>query len=657
RCEAGAAFGPFATVVERALGFLGEMGVSPGLSSRHLSCSHGCHDLWHQHPQSSDLDEPGDSRKARERRLRFFDGMRGLLADVARFRPPVVLLHDLERADAGTLQLLRFLFEGSGPWSEGVSPERSLKALFVASVRRDPGESLAPSETPDGIATLAPYALKSLYANDAASVIRLAPFDEDGVRALLRSDDVVRLVAERTGGFPEAIELLLAGDPLSPEVHLQRRLASAEAPLRALLEALAVLGQPAELSLIAKIADLDVQVRGTHPFSNSDFVVETRLDGTTRFAFARSRHRELLYDGLSTERRIALHRRCADVFAARPGVAMAAHHALRAGDYERALPLALLEADGLSQRHGFAEAAALLERTIGALEPAQITDELLARLADLHRVVGDYRRAIVHARTLWEHNQTSAAAAHRVGRLLTLFGEHGEAESVLRQAQRLAEEKADTKTLTVVDTLLAELYFVSAAYGKAEELGERALQEALESGERALEIHARNTLGKVALARKDAEAAAGLFRQNFERASDHELGHQRAQAMTNHGVAMLRQQRLDDARENFESATAEAAHANDSRELAIATENLAVLAHLTRDYRSALDFYHQAVAQLKRLGNRPMLTRVGNNLGELYLSLNEVSRARPKSAYANTMGAITRTPGIQPKPSMNRGRS
>lgn len=626
RCESGTAFGPFAAVVENALGFLAEMGASPSSNVADLGCFSGCHALWHQHPHHTQLDDDADSHGARERRLRFFDALRTLLQDVARFRPPVILLHDLERADAGTLQLLRFLFEGSGPWTEGVSPERSLKALFVASVRTD-----------ENATTLSKERLSALYNHDAATVLSLAPFDRGGIRAYLQSESVVELVLERTGGVPEAIELLLAADPLSPAAQLQRRLTEAGDEIRSLLEALAVLGHPSELDLVDEIVgrtSTDV-----HPLSQSPFVLETRLDGNIRYTFARARHRELLYAGLDSETRTRIHRRCAAVFAARPGVAMAAHHALLAGDVEAAIPLALAEAQGLSARHAHAEAAALLERTarsVGALD--DVPSHLLESLADLHRIVGDYRRAIIHARTLAERSPESAVAAHRLGRLLTLYGEHGEAEVVLKAAQQRAEKTGEAQTRTTVQTLLAELYCERAEYDDAEIWGERALEAALSIDARALEIHARNTLGKVALARKEAGAAAEFFRYNHERADEKNLGHQRAQALTNHGVAMLRLQRLDEAKSYFEDAIREASAAGDSRDLAIATENLAVLAHLSRDYSAALEYYHHAVAQLKRLGNRPMLTRVGINLGELYLSLGDVNRARSLCEFAQHMG-------------------
>ena len=68
RCEQGHAFGPFATIVDRALSFLGDMSLRPSIELADLGCFEGCHPLWHQH-ELSQADGAQGSREARERRL------------------------------------------------------------------------------------------------------------------------------------------------------------------------------------------------------------------------------------------------------------------------------------------------------------------------------------------------------------------------------------------------------------------------------------------------------------------------------------------------------------------------------------------------------------------------------------------------------------
>lgn len=622
RCEQGAAFGPLATVVDRAIRFLADMGRSPTIDLADLGCSDGCHRFWHQHDHRNAGMDTGGSREAHERRLRFFDAIRGLLQDISRVRTPVVILHELERADEGTLQFLRFLFEGSGPWTAGVSPERSLKTLFVASLRSDIDGDRA--------------RLEALRSHDAATLIELGPLDARGVRAFLQSEETISRVLARTGGMPDAIERLLEAELLEPGDLLARRLAELPEGARDLLEALSVLGHPAQVEILCELTEQDPAGPGVAALSGCELIDRQLLDRRVRVAFSRDQHRELVYQGLDDERRRALHRRCAAVFAERPGLEMASLHALRAGDFAEAVPLALDEARGLAARHGHAEAAALLERVVAAAPDDVVSADLRQQLAELYRVVGDYRRALVHAEAVRVARPNSANATHRVGRLLTLSGELDQASVVLQEAHALALESDDATTRCTVETLLAELFYLRAAYDDAEEWAARALADARDLS---LEIHARNTLGKVALVREEA-AAAEYFEVNRAKAAEAALGHQEAQALTNLGVAMLRRQELARAKECFSDAIRVATEANDSRDVAIATENLAVLAHLRRDYREALDHYHHAVALLKRLGNREMLTRVGNNLGELYLSLGDVSRARALCDFAQHMGGV-----------------
>ncbi|MCB9632306.1 MAG: sigma 54-interacting transcriptional regulator [Sandaracinus sp.] len=614
RCDPGRAFGPFAAIVDRALRFLGDMAITPSIDLRDLGCGAGCHRLWHQHETTPAPDEM-DGREASERRLRFFDAVRGLLRDVARVRAPLVLLHDLDRADAATMQLLRFVFEGVGPWSDGVGRERALRALFVASVR-DASEQLM---------ELSP------------SVLSLGELDAEGVRAFLQSDEAVRRVIARTGGMPERIELLLEAEPLLPDVSIARQLAHLPEGARELVEALSVLQHPSDLETLRAVVSGGVSGPERQVFADSELVTRTVLDGRILFTFARESHRSLTYRQLSEERRKALHRRCAAVLSSHERRERVAHHAMEAGDFELAIPLALEDARGLAARHAHAEAAALLENVVARVPDDSLPLEVFELLAELHRLVGDYTRALRHAERV-RAARPDAESSHEVGRLLTLAGRLDEAATRLRDAHGLAQ---DDVIRVRVEGALAELEYQRGGYDAAERWASAALDGATRCSEQALRIQARNTLGKVALARKEAESAAALFEANRAEAEAAGLGHLEAQALTNLGVSRLRQRRLPDAKSCFARSLKVATGINDSRERAIATENLAVLAHLRHDYAEALEHYHEAVGLLKRLGNRPMLTRIGINMGELYHSIGDYGRARSLVDFAQHMGGPT----------------
>ncbi|HEY8428139.1 MAG TPA: sigma 54-interacting transcriptional regulator [Sandaracinaceae bacterium] len=625
RCEPGRAFGPFAEIVDRALRFLDEIGVAPEVDLGGLACTSGCHRLWHQHggaepePKSGDLPGATPETEAFEKRLRFFDAIGSLLREVARVRPPLVVLDQLEKADRGTLELLDFLLDGGFALDRRDAP---LRALFACSLRCE-----------DGLAH--PAGVAALRGHERASRVELGRLDLDGVRAYLQSQHALQRILERTGGLPDAIELLLEGRPLTVEERLERRLDALPPAARRLVEALAVLGRPADLDELARIAGVEPTPGERAKVAHCDLLSRSIVDGRILLGFERDADRERCYRLLGAERQRELHRRCVEVCAGSLDPQEAVRHALAAGDFARASDLAVLAAASLSARHAHGEAAALLESFVSVVPdaPAAIREQL----ADLYRVAGDYRRALVHARRVLDDAPDDPVAALRVGQLLTVAGEHDEALDVLSRAQALAEASHPALVAEVVSQI-AELHYQRASWEQAAHHAERALAAAEAAGNLVIEIQARNTLGKLALAQKDPRAAESLFVENRDKAHAAGLGHQEAQAYTNLGVALLLARDLEGAQRACTKAIEVASRASDTRDRAIATENLAVVAHLNRDYRKALQHYHEAVALLKRLGNRAMLSRVAHNLGELYASLGDYGRARTLSQFARRIG-------------------
>ena len=672
RCEPGRAFGPFAEVVEQALRFLREVGATPSIEASDLACHDGCHRFWHLHGErhvdaSLELARPApqgaiSEAEALEKRIRFFDAIRGLLRDVARVRAPVIILHDLERADQGTLAVLAFLLETAAPLGEGDASKNALRALFIDSLR-------SPLEAPLG-ATETGSALAQLIRHPASARVPVGTLDADGVRALLQSPETVQRVLRRTGGLPEAIDLLLDAEPPTREARLSRWMAQLSTPARALVEALAILRGPSDVDRLTRVCGVPVDAAARAEFVRSEpmrteIVQRTIVDGAILFDFARDADRDGCAALLGTERARVLHARCVDALASEGDVQEATHHALAAGNVVRAVPLAMHAAQSLAARHAPGEAATLLERVIDAAGAASdnasaasnaVPLALREQLADLYRMTGDYRRALRHAAVARETAPDDATAARRVGDLLTLSGMLEEAAVALEDARRLAEESRDPAQAAEVEAGLAELHYQRASYTQAHSWAERALASAASLGSLPLAISARNTLGKVALAQKNARSAAALFDENRALAQSAGLSRQEGQALTNLGVAMLRTQDLAGAERSFAAAIEVATSASDARERAIATENLAVLAHLRHDYARAQGFYNEAVALLKRLGNRAMLARVANNLGELYLSIGDRDRARTLCEFATHVGGAALPPSVAGEGLLLRGR-
>ncbi|MGF1466546.1 MAG: sigma 54-interacting transcriptional regulator [Sandaracinaceae bacterium] len=628
RCETGRAFGPFAEIVDRALRFLEEVGRTPTSDIAGLACREGCHRLWHQHvaagedSASTTDDVPGATPEtaAFEKRLRFFDAVAALLREVAAVRAPLMLIHHLEKADRGTVQLLSFLLEHA-PVLPDLS-EDGLRGLFVASFR---------SAAPEGSA--APLA--AIREHGRTLRLTVGVLNQDGVRAYLQSPHTIQRILARTGGVPEAIDLLLEGQPLTPEDRLAQRLADLPGEARAMVEALAVFDRPADLDELMSVAGVHPEGATKQAFVSCALLTRAIVGSRVLFSFEREVDAERTYRMLSAERQRALHAKCADACSDSVNLQEAVRHALAAGVTDRAVDLAVVAAAALSARHAHGEAAALLESVHEALTPTTPV-HLREMLSDLYRVAGAYRKALRHARAVSALSPQDPSVLKRLGHLLTVAGEHAEAQRVLMRAHELAAE--DARVRAEVEAELAELHYQRADFEEAETWASRALDAGTRAGDLPIAIQARNALGKLALAQKDPAAASSFFEENRAQAAHDGLGHQEAQAHTNLGVALLVARDLRGAEQACRRAIDVACRVSDTRDKAIATENLAVLAHLRRDYREALGHYQAAVGLLKRLGNRPLLARVANNLGELYHSLGDRSRARAMCDFAARLG-------------------
>lgn len=226
--------------------------------------------------------------------------------------PLVVLLDDLQWADATSLELLTYL---TGRLDRGVLVVSTVRPLEVGRI--------------DGVTD----ALAAIARHPASRRLTLRGLDARGTAALLRDAEVPDLPAaalaavhERAEGNPfYAIELARLADehgdlgevPANVGDVIRRRLARLPEPTAELLGVAAVLGRDVDLQLLARVAD----PAGPDAYDAIEPAVAHRLlvdapgrPGTLRFTHALVR--EVLLDGLTSLRRARLHLRVADAIEA-----------------------------------------------------------------------------------------------------------------------------------------------------------------------------------------------------------------------------------------------------------------------------------------------------------------------------------------------------
>ncbi|MGK5685153.1 BTAD domain-containing putative transcriptional regulator [Actinoplanes sp. URMC 104] len=344
-----------------------------------------------------------------------FAELRRRLAAAATATPLLVVLDDVQAADATSLALLTLLARHL----EG------LRLLVVLTVRTI-GEEL-PAEVVDCLAALArePRAqrlqLTGLTANDVRELIAPRSAGAD-------VDELARVVHERTDGNPffagELVELMAAEgrvDTLPPSVRdvLDRRLSRLPSDTVDLLRLVAVIGRDAELPLLEAAAGLDAEqvITRLEPAVAGRVL---RFDETAwRWRFSHALVRETLLAGLSRIAAARLHARVAGELGEVDRLAYHYFHAVPVTGAAPARRYAIEAAAAAREQHAHAEAAMQTRRALALLGPdadqrhrllVELGDDLLraGRLTEAQEVVAE---AIAVARRLGDHDRLAAAAS------------------------------------------------------------------------------------------------------------------------------------------------------------------------------------------------------------------------------------------------------
>ena len=402
---------------------------------------------------------PGDDVAAA--RFRLHQAIGQYLDVVSRTAPLLLVLDDLHQADRETLAILTDVIAGPAPCDAVSSPAG--RVLVLATYR--PAEA---GERLDGW-------LAALAGRQPAR-IALRGLDEAAAGELIRAtcarpvdDATVRIIAGRTGGNPfflkETARLLDSSGaeravtevPAGVREVLRHRIAALPAAARTLLLQTSVIGDEAEASVLAEIADIkeSVLLEALDGALRAELVTEP-APGRIRLAHALVR--DTLYDNLSQLRRSRLHAQVAAVIERRsPGdvPALAHHFALAGTDPAKAARYCGLAAGQAEQRFDFHEAARLREQALEFLDQARGPDsgtrDKLELVLGLVRVLShDGQLAI--ARSLRQHAVRAALQLNDpalLARVVTaldvprvpFFREYGEPDRVLvGVAERLLAE-------------------------------------------------------------------------------------------------------------------------------------------------------------------------------------------------------------------------
>jgi DNA-binding SARP family transcriptional activator len=342
--------------------------------------------------------EPLDSDSAR---FRLFEATAEFLRNVSLNRPLLLFLDDLHAADAPSLVLLQFL-------AREVGSERMLILGALRDVDPTPTEpltSMLAEVAREPVTTR--LSLKGLNQGDVAAYVEQAASE-------LASPELTNALHDETEGNPlfvgETVRLLAlegaaTGDriaiPQSIRDVISRRLGHLTEECNRVLVLASVLGREFALAALVRLSSVpEDELLETLDEAMVARVVTDVPGGPGRLRFAHVLIRDTLYEGLTTARRVRLHRLVVEALdglygeESGPHLAELAYHSIAGSDFDKGVVSARRAGDRALELLAFEEAARLFETALDALALAHTSDErarceLLLSLGDAHARVGN----------------------------------------------------------------------------------------------------------------------------------------------------------------------------------------------------------------------------------------------------------------------------
>lgn len=561
-------------------------------------------------PFATDRAEAEDAEMYRAQLAALYYQVRTTLADHARERPTVLVVEDLQWADAATVELLAH-----------VGAEVADAPLLLVATYRPSGVD---DEHPLGTR------LAERSAADRLVELEVAPFDREVTTALVESElgrrgvprDFVDAIHEGTGGnalfIVETVAQLLEQGALDPRVDrypdavddlempdvvgtmIERRFARLDADTRRVLDVGAVLGDPMPVDALVAIAPLaEPRVRERIDLLVGGGVWVAESDDRVRFRSEVLRTTAL--ETMTDERRRDLHRSAgahlADDEVAGP--ATVASHYERAGEPERALD---------HYRRAAAEATDVYAHDVA---------------------VDHYERALALARDLGR-DETVLDVLHALGDSYSTRGEHEKATKYFRYVRERTDEPERVRRSYRYQ---AKTAFEASKYDETEAYARRGLEV---GGDEVTEevCWLTDYLGGAYFGRGEYEGAIEHHERLRERAAEIGFTLSLGRAHQNLGDCYANLGDIDRARALVERGVKLLQSGEYEHELTSALNDLAVVYNRAGDHEAAVDTLERCEELADRTGNVSKIGLVKANLAFFALHRGDWEDSRKLSREA-----------------------
>ncbi len=440
------------------------------------------------------------------RRYRLFEAVTRVLAFVARERPALLILDDLQWADASTVLLLAHALQDSEPTRMLVlgtvrEPGGSARlGELLARMHRDPGYERVTLGGLDGAETAALVAARRGESASHSFVGRLQEKTEGNpffIEATLRS---LAELAPAGAEPDQAIGRIAV--PEGAKELIATRLACLGETANRVLTVASVAGRDFRLEILEALVEEPVEriISALEEAGAAGLVVEVEGDAD-RFLFAHALVRETLYEGQSASRRVRLHHRIATALEEigprlETTPAELARHFLESRHLDstgKAIAYAVQAGDAAAASLAYEEAAGHYRRALGALEQSAAPNgrrrcDLLLALGGAQSRAGDPAAGATFAAAA-EEARRERLPGWLAEAALGFAAVHVQASTIDREAIALLEEAleaVDEPDSALGAQLLARLANALHFAGQPErvdDLSRRAVETARRIGE------------------------------------------------------------------------------------------------------------------------------------------------------------------------------
>ena len=586
----------------------------------------------------------GEDRALSAQRVERYAVMKAFAELLSSGPPRVLVLHELQRAQRGSIELAEYLIRNlvtSGKHAvtfvltrraslDAESPDDPLHGILSGErtglpaerIRLEPVSVAAVEELLLAVVADSPLVrplAARIHQEGAGSPFIIAEM----VRALVEAG---RIRSARSRGGRGQLDMTLTEVrhgplpvPRSLRDALRERLAPLSRPTHHVAAALAVSRTPLDIELIRATCELDeaVVLQAVDDLLRARLAHERSVDGEERITLVRNRIRDVVLEQSDPVHIATMHRRLGEAVESRyrrnsgAVVETLARH-FEAGDVPaKAVPYLVQAAQKLITRTFVSEGLVLLDRALD-LEPEA---RRFFTLDD-----ADHRRAELQL-------ERAQALSH--------LGDWDAAKAAVEAADGLARDLGDLRLQAKTATELAVQARRHLQLDDAQAHLRRALHIAEVLGDKRLQIVPLYEYGAVQWSRADLDAARDYFTQAL--ASSEAYQDERSLALGTNGLGLISlcKGQSTAARRYFEQSMEVCEKHGMMDRLTVARINLIEVYHFTGNLRKGLDLSDRTVAHAREVGHR-----YGIALGLRYRALVLTDIGRLLDAVDNAQEAL-----------------